>query len=367
MRVVCYAVNGSGIGHQKRLTAIARHLRRIAAESATLPLEIYFLTSSEASHLLFAENFPAFKLPSRQVLTNAGIDATQFIPMAKQWTAQTLQMLAPDLLLVDTFPAGYYDELLENLSFCRHTAVVHRPLKYDNLDRTAFFKALSKYDSIIVPENENAIEIQIPPELKSRTEFFGAVMNREQNELIGRETVRRQLNIPEKDLVIYLSAGGGGDADAERRIQFLYQALSELKNIRFVIGAGALYRGRRIYAPNVIWLANENAFEMMKGFDLAISAAGYNSFHELLFAGVPTIFVPQEKWADDQPERTRRAVRAEAAMFLESLPKPPVIRDLVESWREKKSRVTISRNAQNFVSRNYARDVARFLFDKLVG
>ena len=367
MRVVCYAVNGSGIGHLKRLTAIARHLRRIVTAEAALPLEIYFLTSSEASHLLFAENFPAFKLPSRQGLANAGIEAEQFIPAAKQWTAQTLKMLAPDLLLVDTFPAGYYDELLENLRFCRHTAVVHRPLKFDNLDRPAFYEALSKYDSIIVPENENAIEIPIPPEIKSKIIFFGAVMSREKEELIEREAVRRLLNTPKGDLVVYLSAGGGGDSQAEQRIVYLYESLSELKNIQFVVGAGALYRGRRIYAPNVIWLTNENAFEMMSGFDMAISAAGYNTFHELLFAGVPTIFIPQEKWADDQRSRARRAVRAEAAILLKALPKPPVLRNLVENWREEASRITISRNAQNFVSRNYAREVASFLFDKLIG
>lgn len=366
MRVVCYAVNGSGIGHLKRLTAIARHLRRIAEESAA-PLEIYFLTSSEASHLLFAENFPAFKLPSRQVLADSGIDAEQFIPIAKDWTAQTLKMLAPDLLLVDTFPAGYYNELLENLPFCRRTAVIYRPLKFDNLDEAAFYRALSQYDTIIVPEDATTAEIDLPPEIKSRTEFFGAVMSREQDELIERETVRRQLNIPEKDLVVYLSAGGGGDLQAEQRLVYLYESLSELKNIQFVIGAGALYRGRRIYAPNVIWLANENAFEMMKGFDLAISAAGYNSFHELLFAGVPTIFIPQEKWADDQLARARRAVQAEAAMLLKALPKPSLLRNLVENWRDQKSRLTVSQNAQKFISRNYAQDIARFLFEKLVG
>ncbi len=366
MRVVCYAVNGSGIGHLKRLTAIARHLRRIAEEFAA-PLEIYFLTSSEASHLLFAENFPAFKLPSRQVLANSGIEAERFIPAAKQWTAQTLKMLAPDLLLVDTFPAGYYDELLDNLQFCRRTAVIHRPLKFDNLNRTNFYEALSKYDWIIMPEDANMTEVQIPPELKSRTEFFGTVLSRERSELIKRETVRRQFNIPEKDLVVYLSAGGGGDLQTEQRLVYLYESLTILRDIQFVIGGGALYRGGRIYAPNVIWLSNENAFEMMNGFDMAFSAAGYNSFHELLFAGVPTIFIPQEKWADDQSARARRAARAEAAILLEALPKPSVLRSLVENWREEASRLPISRNAQNFVSRNYAREVARFLFDKLIG
>ena len=41
-----------------------------------------------------------------------------------------------------------------------------------------------------------------------------------------------------------------------------------------------------------------------RAFDFAISAAGYNSFHELLHHGVPTIFVPNDnQQVDDQRAR----------------------------------------------------------------
>jgi UDP:flavonoid glycosyltransferase YjiC (YdhE family) len=49
-------------------------------------------------------------------------------------------------------------------------------------------------------------------------------------------------------------------------------------------------------------------------FDLAVAAAGYNTFHELLAAGLPTLFVPNhETAADDQAARSRYAQEAGVA------------------------------------------------------
>ena len=48
----------------------------------------------------------------------------------------------------------------------------------------------------------------------------------------------------------------------------------------------------------------------LKAFDLVLSAAGYNSFHELLLAGIPAIFVPNENpQQDDQLARAQFAER----------------------------------------------------------
>ncbi len=44
-----------------------------------------------------------------------------------------------------------------------------------------------------------------------------------------------------------------------------------------------------------------------RAFDLAVAAAGYNAFHELIAHGVPTLFVPMPRQIDDQPARARWA------------------------------------------------------------
>ena len=102
MKIVCYAVNGSGVGHLMRLVAVARWLRRYARHARTRA-EIYFLTSSEADGLLFHERFASFKLPSKTVVDDAGIDKLAYLALAKQWVWHSLGLLRPDLLVVDSF------------------------------------------------------------------------------------------------------------------------------------------------------------------------------------------------------------------------------------------------------------------------
>ena len=55
----------------------------------------------------------------------------------------------------------------------------------------------------------------------------------------------------------------------------------------------------------------------LRAADLAVSTADYTSFHELLSAGVPTVFVPDPDAADDQLARARFAAAAGAALHVE--------------------------------------------------
>jgi Glycosyltransferase family 28 C-terminal domain len=58
----------------------------------------------------------------------------------------------------------------------------------------------------------------------------------------------------------------------------------------------------------------------LRAFDVAVSAAGYNAFHELLLAGVPTVFVPnRSSTTDDQIARARWAAGQGLALVADEL------------------------------------------------
>jgi UDP-N-acetylglucosamine:LPS N-acetylglucosamine transferase len=51
-----------------------------------------------------------------------------------------------------------------------------------------------------------------------------------------------------------------------------------------------------------------DTLSLARAADLAISAVGYNTFHELLYNRIPAIFIPQvAAYLDDQERRARAA------------------------------------------------------------
>ncbi|MFG1602454.1 glycosyltransferase [Actinoplanes sp. NPDC049265] len=62
----------------------------------------------------------------------------------------------------------------------------------------------------------------------------------------------------------------------------------------------------------------EPAARALRAADLAVATAGYTAYHELLAAGVPTVFVPEpDDGPDDQLARARFAAAAGAALCAE--------------------------------------------------
>lgn len=356
IRVVCYAVNGSGVGHLTRLHAIARWMRRYAS-ALGVRAEIWFLTSCEADGILFGDGFPSFKLPSKTVVGNAGYDKLAYLALAKQWVWHSLGLLRPDLLVVDTFPRGAFGELLGALDLVRRKAFVYRPTKASFSSRADFQAMLPLYDAIVVPDTREDAVVQVPDAAKNKLHFVGPVVSRDAFELEDREHARAALGIQKDRLAVLVSAGGGGDPGVADHLARVHQALHDDPSIHLVFGAGPLHRGAPIRGPRVTWIEGPGLGKHMRAFDLAISAAGYNTFHELMLAGVPTLFVPQEKIADEQDRRAERAIDAGAGERID-LREPMAIRAAVDDLRDPAVRAQASAAARALVPESHARDAA---------
>ncbi|HEY0253708.1 MAG TPA: glycosyltransferase, partial [Kofleriaceae bacterium] len=95
-----------------------------------------------------------------------------------------------------------------------------------------------------------------------------------------------------------------------------------------VVGAGPLYIGEERRGPHITWMDRYVPVELMQGMDAAVSAGGYNSVTELMYAGVPTVFLPQPRIADDQAGRARAMADAGAGRVAKTIEEIP---DLLEA------------------------------------
>lgn len=315
-RIVCYAVNGSGVGHLVRLVAITRWLRRYALWVGA-PLEITFLSSSEADTLLFRERIPCFKLPSKTAAQEGALEKTAYLGLAKQWIWHSLGLLRPDLFVVDTFPSGSFGELPSALDLCKRRALILRPMKPEFGNLREVTAPLPLYDTIVVPAHEDEADVPLTDAVRARTRWVGPIAIRERVELRDRAEARLRLGLSDEANVVLVSAGGGGDPIAEAQLLESIEALRG-RGLELVIAPGPLYRGDVVRRDGVHWLAHENVAELMRAFDVAVTAAGFNTFSELMHAGVPTVFLPQPKIADDQHGRAATAARAGAALVIGS-------------------------------------------------
>ncbi|MEO1267617.1 MAG: hypothetical protein AAFX99_05935 [Myxococcota bacterium] len=324
-RIVCYAVNGSGLGHVTRLMSIARWLRRYAAVLEGTPPEVLFLTSSEATQVLLQGGFASFKLPSKTVVRQTGMDMLEYRRLARHFVWHVLGTFTPQLLIVDTFPAGSFDELLQVLDGPFRKGFIHRQVKPQYAQRPTFQAALSLYDSIAIPHSPleqphpssagaGPVVAPSPP----HSVWCGEVFQFERAELGDRAEARQQLGVAPDQVLVYLSAGGGGDPTSEAALGHLITALSERPDRHLLVGAGPLYRGRRFGGPRLTWFTEPRVFPYLAASDAAFSAGGYNTFHELMHLGVPTVFFAQDKVADDQAQRIREAAAAGACCWLQT-------------------------------------------------
>ncbi|MBW2255727.1 MAG: UDP-glucosyltransferase, partial [Deltaproteobacteria bacterium] len=292
LRVVSYAINGRGMGHLVRQLAILRWLRRVAA-LLEVECECWVITSSEADTLARREGIPALKLPSKAMLRDAGLAPARYLAITRTWVLNAVAGLQPDVLLVDTFPGGSFGELVAALELAPHRVLVARRVREAFATQDPYRALLSLYEKVVVPDDRGT----------------GPILIRDRSELLDRDDARRALGIPAGRRAVYVSLGGGGDLAAPGTLPRLVDRLAE-RGWHAVVGAGPLYEGPERRGPGVTWLDRYVPLELLTGVDAAVSACGYNTFHELMYAGVPTVFLPQERIADDQEERARVAVHA---------------------------------------------------------
>ena len=193
----------------------------------------------------------------------------------------------PDLLLVDVFPRGVLAELGPLLGRCPAWLIARRVRPEYYLHPPVRQALESGFERLFWSEEPppGLSVLRLPQERIGPVLLSPAPLSRAQ--------ARAELGLGSDERVIL--ALGSGDVEAQTlQRRMLGKVASRLgASLRFVSdvlgGATRLFPAARGYAAA----------------DAIVSAGGYHAFHEIAAAGVPAVFLPQDRPLDDQAWRVR--------------------------------------------------------------
>jgi UDP-N-acetylglucosamine--N-acetylmuramyl-(pentapeptide) pyrophosphoryl-undecaprenol N-acetylglucosamine transferase len=369
LRVLFYAVNGVGLGHLTRLLAIARQLRKLYLDT-----ELLFLTSSDADNLLSQDGIPYVHLPSKTVVGQSG--SLTYRQLGRMYSAvvnSVFDTFRPNLLLVDTMVTGSFQDLLNVLRYGNTFNVfIHRVRKMEAYD-TGMVQAQRFYDLVVAPHYQHAEIIPMPAGFEVPLFWSGPIMLLEKSQALDRQQVRGFFGLKENEKLVFVSLGGGGDASNRQTFGTLFSVLKRYENIRVLWAEGLLsevsvltemLKNTGFPPEKVIRTREFPVAKFFKGVDWAVAAAGYNTFHELLYFGVPTLFVPKLRGYDDQLARACQAEKAGACLVCQEDDNFVInLTPLLDILQNESVREELSSSATGLIPHNHAAETARAILD----
>lgn len=306
--VLFCTTNGVGLGHVSRALAIARALR-----TARPDLDILFMVSTPNVSIVRDAGFIGYYIPTPEDLKH--------IVGWRNWDmllAVNLRRIF-DMHKVGAFVFdGYspFDGIRMALTDRPHVRRVWTRRGLVKGEHAAKPNSREGWFEFLIRPKEAG---ELIPDFDNRTVSTAPIIALGPDDALSREAAREALGVPEGAQAFYVQLGGGVREPIAATIDALLDCLDRREDIFVILAVSMLKSDITERRPlRGVVLSNYPNARYFSGIDAAISAAGYNTVHELLAFRVPTLFLPRvsSSDADDQPARARIAVEAGAARMI---------------------------------------------------
>lgn len=296
-RILFVTSNGTGLGHLTRAMAIARRLGS-AAEASILTLSAAAPVAAEQG--FHVEYFPSHSAPGAEAPRRWDRRLTRRIELL-------LDELRPSLLVFDG--AHPYDGLVAVLRGVRRrglrTAWIRRAMWREGAGAEGIYWS-SSFDLVLEPgELAESEDRGLTAARRAEATIVPPILYLDPADALPREQAARELGLDPGAVNALVALGQGEELD--RAVERSLSVLGGEPELRVAALESSLSERLKIPAGVVPIRATYPISRYYAAFDVAVAAAGYNAFHELIGAGVPTLFVPMPRQLDDQVARARWA------------------------------------------------------------
>ena len=304
-RVLFATSNGTGLGHLNRAMAIARRLPDAA--------EVSIFTLSQAAPVVAGAGFEVDYAASYRRPTS-GTDRAWNLRLRDVF-GELVAQRRPDVVVFDGVHP--YRAVTHVLSRADAPASIwcRRPM-WRQGSAEAPLRRQGAFDAILEPGELAATEDRGPTVgLRSTAVRVEPIVYLDGGELLDRAAAAAELGLDPERRTALVTLGQGGEVDAA--VARSLRALARRPDLQVAALQSSIAPGLAV-PGNVVHLRSTfPVSRYFRAFDLAVSAAGYNAFHELIAFGVPSLFVPMARNTDDQFARARWAGREGVALAVE--------------------------------------------------
>jgi UDP:flavonoid glycosyltransferase YjiC (YdhE family) len=298
-RVMFVSSNGVGMGHLTRLLAIARRLPD--------DFEPVFVTMSQAIRIVRDAGYHAEYLPYHQYL---GCDIYHWNRHLRHELNEMLGFYDPAVVVCDFNSPfqGVIDAAADNPT--RWFVWCRRGMWRAGVG-AKFIERQRSFDLVLEPRDfAGDFDAGLTAQNRTLTREVAPIRLLHDGELLPREVARRELGLDPVRPALIVMLGAGNNFDYGVLRQLALDHLAARPEVQLAV-ADWLMSTQPVDVPeSAVRVQRFPLARWLRAFDAAISAVGYNSFHELLSAGIPTLFVPNENpQQDDQLARARWAER----------------------------------------------------------
>lgn len=292
-RALLVTSNGVGLGHLTRLLAVA--------DALPPELEPVFFTLSQAAGLVREAGYCVEYRPFHRT---TGADVAAWNAALAEELSDALAFHGADCLVFDgNVP---YQGLLDALDAHPHVVSIWMRRAFWNDGHAAMLERAAHFDAVVEPQ-DLAASLDVGPTVRLRetVHLVPPIVRGDPAARLEPLAARRLLGLPETGTLALLALGPQSNFDltpVREAILAWFAGRPDLHLVELEPWIGAA--SGQSEAPRRI--SRYPIFPLSRAFDFQISTCGYNTFHEAVLGGIPSVIVPNEAAEMDlQVERAR--------------------------------------------------------------
>jgi glycosyltransferase involved in cell wall biosynthesis len=354
-RVLLVSDNGAGLGHLSRLMAVAR---RLPAQ-----VQAVIATQSHGASIAHQEGFLTEYIPSRKTLGATRPGWNSFI---QERLRHLVDLHAPAVVAVDSVPhEGIVAAVTDHPEI---TWIWVRRAMWRSGVGDEWIARGDAFDAILEPgEFAAAADEGLTVSDRNPVRRVEPITFLDRHELLDAAAARPALGIAADRPAALLQLGAGNINDISSPVARMAGFLAG-QGFQIVLAESTIATEPLPRVPGAHVVKVYPISRYLRGFDLVVSASGYNSFHELLGFGIPSVFVPNTgTQLDDQVARARFAAAAGAALLIEDAEDTAEVERVLGQAAQPETREALARRCAEVAFGNGALEAAAWIGDLCAG